>query len=170
MKISAGVLLSCLFLLCACKDGGTNSSQQMRGFAIYKLADTTILASSVWNASLDTLELCLTPFLTETDLQAYYWSTHLFVANAKIDSEFSKMKYLLGKSGGLPFVVVVDQSRIYLGAFWWGYSSSIPQGSYIPIGAPSPFRINHDPLAAIPDRRSDSRIHEALKAAMILQQ
>ncbi len=170
MKTSAGVLLNCLFLLCACKDSGTDSSQQMRGFAIYKLADTTIPASHVWNASLDTLELSPTPFLTESDLQAYYWSTHLFVANARIDSEFSKMKHLLGKSGGLPFVVAVDQSRFYLGAFWWGYSSSMPQGSYILVGAPSPYRINHDPVAAIPDRRSDSRIYEALKAVRILRE
>jgi hypothetical protein len=170
MKTAAVVLLGCGLFLFACTDTGTNGNQLTRGFAIYKLADTTIQASSVWGASLDSLELNSMPFLTQTELQAYYWSTHMFVANASIDSEFSHMKYLLGKSGGLPFVVVVDQSRIYIGAFWWNYSSSVPQGSFIVVGAPSPYLIHHRNGVPIPDRRSDPRIYEALSAAGILQE
>jgi len=170
MKTSASVLLGSALFIWACADIGPHDSKLTNGFAIYKLADTTIQASSVWGASLDSLELNSKPFLTQTDLEAYFWSTHMFVANARVDSEFSHMKYLPGKSAGVPFVVVVDQSRIYLGAFWWNYSSSMPQGSFIVVGAPSPYVIMHRYGAPVPDKRNDPRIYDALRVGGILHE
>jgi hypothetical protein len=147
----------------------TSTSQQV-GFAIYKLADSTIRTSQVVSTSLDSIVLSSVPFLTMKDIKAYYWSTHLFVANSHIDSEFSKMKYWGGQSSGLPFVVVVNQTRIYLGTFWWPYSSSKPQVPYIWTDAPSPYRINRENSSTEPDKRNDPRIYEALLSAGVLQE
>jgi hypothetical protein len=169
MKILAAVF-GCALLIGACTDTGTNSSPQTKGFAIYKLADSTIKASSVWGASLDTLELSQTPFLTQADLQSYSWSTHSFVANARVDSDFSHMRYQPGKSAGVPFVVVVDQSRIYVGGFWWNYSSAVPQGPFVVTYRPSPYQIDYHSGAPNPDRRSDPRIYDALRAGGVLRE
>ncbi len=170
MKTSIVIFFIPALYLCSCRDSTTNNNQQTNGFAIYKLADTTQSTSAILNIPLDSLVLASSPFLTVKDIKAYYWSTHLFATNSQIDSEFNRMKYWGGQSSGMPFVVVVGQSRIYLGTFWWPYSSSFPQVPYILTDAPPPYRINREYLAKDPDKRNDSRIYEALLSAGVLLQ
>jgi hypothetical protein len=98
---------------------------------------------------------------------AYYWPTHTFTVHPNLDTLFSHMRKLPGKSGGVPFVVVAEKSRIYQGAFWWAYSSSLP-GAYIMISLPSPYAIQFDSLSSLPDLRGDQRIYNSLKAAGVL--
>jgi hypothetical protein len=169
MKTSI-IISICIIVLCACKDNATNTNQQANGFAIYKLADSTIRTSQIVNTSLDSIVLSSMPFLTSKDLKSYHWSTHTFFTNSYIDSEFSKMKYWGGQSSGLPFVVVVNQTRIYLGTFWWPYSSSMPQVPYIWTDILSPYQINRDNIATEPDKRNDPRIYEALLSAGVLRE
>jgi hypothetical protein len=66
VKTYAAIFLNCALPFAACKDRGADGDQVAKGFAIYKLADTTILASSVWDASLDSLELSPKPFLGDS--------------------------------------------------------------------------------------------------------
>jgi hypothetical protein len=125
-------------------------------------------ATKAWTFSVDSVNLSPSPFLTENDLTAYHWSTHSFTARPNIDTLFSQLRWLGGKSSGVPFVVVANGSRIYIGAFWWPYSSSIPMGAYISTYLASPYIINRWASASLPDMRGDERIHSALKSAGIL--
>jgi hypothetical protein len=168
MKRLFAFALLCMFAWHGCKDHSTQPGTSSPKFAIYKLADTTLTEAAAQNQSLDSLRLSPSPFLTGNDIVAYYWLTHSFSARASVDSAFSQMRYLLGKSGDIPFVVVASNRRIYLGSFWWGYSSSLPQGAYILIGSSSPYTISREPLALLPDMRGDQAIHDALKSAGVL--
>ena len=170
MKTSIVVIFISTLFLYSCKDSATDTNQQVNGFAIYKLADTTLRTSRILDVPLDSLVLASSPFLTIKDIKAYYWSTHLFVTNSQIDSEFSRMKYWGGQSSGMPFVVVVNQSRIYLGTFWWPYSSSMPQVPFIMVDAPPPYWIKGDYIGTTPDKRNDPRIYEALLSTGVLQE
>jgi len=157
-----------ILTLSSCKKQSTEINITESGFAIYGLADSTITAGQAWYLMLDSITLSQSPILTGEDLVAYYWSTHSFTAHPNIDTLFSQMRRLPGKSGGVPFVVVAENSRIYLGAFWWAYSSSLPQGAYIMISSPSPYTIQFDSFSSLPDLRSDQRIYYGLKSTGIL--
>lgn len=161
-------LLVCSLLWYGCKKESTEPSTTSPKFAFYWLADSTITATKAWTFSIDSVNVSPTPFLTEKDLTAYYWSTHSFTARPNIDTLFSQLRWLGGKSSGVPFVVVASGSRIYIGAFWWSYSSSMPMGAYIDTYLASPYIINRWESASLPDLRGDERIHSALKSAGIL--
>jgi hypothetical protein len=161
---SACVLIA---LASSCTDLGTDSPRSAR-FAIYRLLDTTVAASSIWESDIDALALGTLPFIDVDDLKAYYWSTHTFVPNPHIDSVLKSMQYHGGNLGGLPFVVVVGTERIYLGAIWWPHSSLMPQVPYFEILGEGSYTINPPPLSSDPDRRGDPRIREALRVAGVL--
>ena len=170
MKKFALLSIIIIYLLPGCKDSETGSSSSDSGFALYQLRDSSIRADQTWNISIDSLELASTPFLTAADIKSYSWSKHTFVAQQRIDSIFNSMRGLSGKSMGMPFVVAVGKERIYLGAFWWGYSSLMPQATYIEMSLPPPYGLKHEELASLPDRRSDKRIYDALQLAGVLVQ
>jgi hypothetical protein len=151
-----------------CKGQSSQPQMSTPAFALYKLLDSTTTADSAWDVAPDSLILSPTPFLTQNDLVAYYWSTHSFKARPNIDTMFSQMRWLAGKTFGVPFVVVAGNSRVYNGAFWWPYSSLRPKGTYIDASLPSPYSLKRDQLASLPDMRSDQRIHDALSAANVL--
>jgi hypothetical protein len=161
-------ILLCTLSWYGCKKESTEPSTSIPKFAFYKLVDSTITATKAWTYSVDSVNLSPSPFLTENDLTAYNWSTHAFTARPYIDTMFSHLRWLGGKSSGVPFVVVANGSRIYIGAFWWPYSSSIPMGAYIDTYLPSPYTIKRWNSASLPDLRGDDRIHSALKSAGIL--
>jgi hypothetical protein len=161
-------ILFCTLSLYGCKKESTEPSTASPKFAFYKLVDSTITASKAWTLSIDSVKLATSPFLTENDLIAYYWSTHSFTARPNIDTMFSQLRWHGGNTSGVPFVVVANGSRIYIGAFWWPYSSSIPMGAYIDTYLSSPYIIKRWSSAPLPDLRGDERIHSALKSAGIL--
>ena len=165
-------LLSIFFIyaLPGCKDNTTGSSPSGAEFALYQLRDSTISAAQAWNMPLDSLELKSVPFFTAADIKSYSWSQHAFVAQPRVDSIFSSMSRLSGPSTGIPFVVTTGKVPIYLGAFWWGYSSLVPQTTYIEMLHSSPYQLKHEEVALLPDRRSDKRIHDALQAVGVLTQ
>ncbi len=72
-----------------------------------------------------------------------------------------------GKTSGVPFVVTVGNARIYLGTFWWAYSSSMPPAcAVIEAIAPLPYKIQLANGAI--DKRSDLRIYYSLKRSGVL--
>jgi len=73
-----------------------------------------------------------------------------------------------GDSGGIPWVLTVDDERVYLGAFWYAYSSLMPQVPYIDILI-EPHRIRRDYSDGTQsDQRADPRIYRVLKNAGVL--
>lgn len=153
-------------LFSACSD--LTSPGAARGFAIYMLQDTTLSASMVWDKPLESLVLAPKPFLTEEDITSYIWSTHEFTVTAPVDSQLAALKWAHGHTGGIPFVVVAGGERIYIGAFWYAYSSLMPQVPYIDVLL-FPHRIWNTPNPAVNvDKRSDGRIYRVLKTAGVL--
>ncbi len=153
----------------ACSDFGTNARLDNE-FAIYRLLDTSIDARTAWSLPLEDLTLAPQPFIRARDLGAYHWSTHAFVPVPALDSVLAEMWALRGKSFGVPVVVMVGKQRIYLGAFWWAYSSVIPRVPYIDVITPKPYSISPAWLPLQSDPRGDPRIRESLQAAGILKE
>ncbi|MBI3112581.1 MAG: hypothetical protein HYZ01_13525 [Ignavibacteriales bacterium] len=155
----------CLLTLVAC-DSGIDSAQGPR-FAIYRLKDTNLTASQIWDQPLDNLVLADNPFIGVNDLRSYKWQTHEFTVTAAVDSQLAQLRRT-GPVGGIPFVVTVGNERIYLGAFWYAYSSMIAQVPYIDIIL-DPHRIcKCQSVLVQDDKRNDVRIYRALKQVGIL--
>jgi hypothetical protein len=166
MRLTHIVVSLWLIALIGC-DSGAGSSE-LAEFAIYLLKDSKLTAAQVWSQPLESVVLADSPFLSTGDLASYNWQTHEFSVSATVDSQLATFRRTLGPTGGIPFVVVVGTERIYLGAFWYGYSSMICQVPFIDaIG--NPHRINKCQSVLISqDSRIDPRIYRSLKAAGIL--
>ncbi len=165
MNIVRYLICLCLVTQIAC-DSGIESAQGPE-FAMYRLKDANITASQVWDQSLESLVLADNPFLAVNDLRSYKWQTHEFSVIAAVDSQLAQLRRP-GPVGGIPFVVTVGNERIYLGAFWYAYSSMIAQVPYIDIIL-DPHRIcKCQSVLVQDDKRNDVRIYRALKQAGIL--
>ena len=139
-------------------------------FAIY-LLDINTVSSRDHNKPLDSLMLASVPLLTERDLQSYYWSSHEFVPNSRVDSILQELGSRPYMSAGLPFVVVACGERIYYGTFWWAYSNSLPTIPHIQVTTwPGKYKIRPPYFPPILDVRSDSRIYETLRTAGVLRE
>jgi len=169
MKTFLSCLLCTLLLFYACQDMGTNPGER-HPFAIYLLSDTSITAVRASASPLEELQLAQKPFITEKDIKAYHWSDHSILFQPNTDTALFLMSFWPYRSWGLPFVVVAQGERIYLGAFWWGYSNYDPAFPYIELMTPSAYRISWDKLSSAPDPRSDARIHDALQSSGVLVQ
>ncbi len=149
-----------------CDVTGEDSSSP--SFAIYRLQDSTFAASQIWDLPIDSLLLSDVPFLMQDSLTSYHLQTHEFTATASVDTQLAILGRYIGPTGGIPFVVTVGHDRIYIGAFWYPYSSLSPAVPYIDLSIH-----NHQiqkawfPSDSL-DRRSDPRIYSALKSAGIL--
>jgi hypothetical protein len=129
-------------------------------FAIYTLQDTTITGYDAMSISIESLNLSDSPFLTVTDLKLYVWTKHHFEVTPQMQSRFKKLQSRYKGAG---------EERIYLGAFWWGYSALMtPPCAVIDILSLDPtYEIGLGRRNAT-DKRSDTRIYDSLKQAGIL--
>ncbi len=135
--------------------------------AIYLLQDSTITAVNAFSQPVESLKLSTSAFLTVNDLKSYIWSTHSFELSDQARTMFEQFVLSHGKTTGIPFVVSVGNNRIYLGTFWWTYSSSIPPAcAEIVVTTLPPYKIQLANGAI--DKRSDSRIYNSLKKAGVL--
>ena len=125
MNIVRSLICLCLMTQIAC-ESGIDSVQSLE-FAMYRLKDANLSASQVWDQSLENLVLADNPFIALNDLRSYKWQTHEFSVTATVDSQLALLRRTLGPVGGIPFVVTVGEDRVYLGAFWYPYSSLIAQ-------------------------------------------
>lgn len=167
MRILFGFLLLIPVLLLGSCDP-LNEIALPPAFAVYRLQNPSLTTAEVWGQPLESLSLAPTPFLTGDDLRSYRWSTHAFAVTARADTELAAICRSHGPTGGVPFIVTVNGERIYLGTFWWGYSSMIPQVPYIDA-LHDPHTIRRCPSVLVPeDRRMDERVYRALNAQGVL--
>jgi len=110
--------------------------QNEGSFEIYLVAEEM---SETENVNIDDLSLEEEPILTMEDIEKYYWHEQCFVTRSgyRIDDDLVNRRLTVF---GLPYVVVVNGERIYMGKLWtqvssvWPYSPSITiQGSLIVI-------------------------------------
>ena len=155
------LIVLCAFLLTSSGDGQINTNPSSSEFAIYFLKDSLITAAQAEKLPLDSLVLTSDPLLSEHDITSYHWSTHIIDVQPRIDSILNAMGKWWYKSAGVPFVVTVGNQRIYLGTFWWSYSSSLPPVTCIVVPTSHP-KLSYNSFCQQPDKRNDMRIHDAL--------
>lgn len=137
-------------------------------FAIYTLQDTTLTVADAATRDLDGLVLEPTPFLTGADLTTYSWSDHSFSVTPAMRSRLETLGAKPYKSAGIPFVVLVGDERLYLGAFWYGYSSSWPRVPYVVLPPVGSLKLHVPAIGEVADPRSDERLRASLKRAGLL--
>jgi hypothetical protein len=166
-SIIISLSLSGFLFLTSCEDSGTEVVE-VGSFTIYRLSDTTMLTSTARTIPLDSLALASSPFITSSQLTAYYWTTHSFIPVPALDTVLKRMSTSGGSVYGSPFVVMVGDERIYLGSFWWAYSSLMPSVPYIELITPGPYTIKAPPVPTGTDPREDPRVRASLRKAGIL--
>lgn len=144
-------------------------------FAIYLLEDPQLSAVDASTKSLDSLNLAKNPLIIVSEIIHYTWKHHTFSLMQEASKKVQTIYDSRGSVFGVPFVVVVGSDRIYMGAFWWVYSSVAPTFPYIEALIPSslgesPMTLKIEPswIEGDPDPRGDTRIYLALKRASIL--
>jgi hypothetical protein len=149
-------------------DQSTSDDKSTTGmFALYLLQDSTITAQSAFSQPIDSLALAGSTFISVNELKSYIWASHSFELKDQERTEYENFRLSHGKTSGVPFVVTVGNDRIYLGTFWWAYSSSMPPAcAVIAVNDPLPYRIQLANGAI--DKRSDSRIYYSLKHSGVL--
>ena len=146
-------------------------------FALYLVDADTMTAYVAVEIELDSLIIADEPILSLSDITAYDWSVHCLTISP---TAYNRMESFLGEYAtnidlrGTPFVTMVGEERIYLGAFWNPVSSIPP-----PCPAITFPPLTELPLTLIimpswvddaPDQRSDPRIREVLDASGVLQE
>jgi hypothetical protein len=143
-------------------------------FAIHLLNDSNMTAVEAVKQPLDELALSQKYFISVHDLNFYRWSDHSFSLKPEAENRLRILAKSRQTVFGIPFAVVVDNERIYLGAFWYAFSSVAPTFPHIE----ATFALLNRPLPALTiqkswiegqrDMRADQRIYKALRSAGVL--
>lgn len=151
-----------VFIASGCSYSNTNNSTEekvdagLTRFAIFAVenADTT----KAEQGNINNIKISKTPIITDEDLVIYEWHTHKLTLTKDISETFSKH---IGES----FVIVVNGTRIYTGAFWSRTSPAVVKFPVILSDGTSLEINNGYPISAqtgTHDPRNDSRIYNAL--------
>jgi hypothetical protein len=164
-------LFICLFLIAIFVSCNNSVAPEFNDrFAIYLLKEDTLLTKDVENLSISKLQLKSEPVLTYNDIILYDSENHKIYLNNNFSNYLGKdSTRVFSKIFGVPFVLVANGGRIYLGSFVTGISSWLPktpkivdysvnnmEKSFIISGAPI-----YDESTFI-DIRNDNRIFTAL--------
>jgi len=140
-------------------------------FAIYLVADP-IDVGKPDEILIEQLHLASDAIITEKDLVGYDWSGHVLKLASGIKERIPSPR----SAWGMPFVVVADGTRCYLGAFMSFGSSYLPKVPIAYAGAISAqlnskdsLRIEPPPIAGIKDPRGDRRIRKVLESLNFVQ-
>ena len=165
-----------IFILAGCNHNSNNSNEiagsSMKSnkvsnhFAIVLVK--RVQTGNAINSKIEDLQLETQPVLTDKDLMFYNWKEHELELRQDFDLNAS-LDYV--PLSGLPFVVIANDERVYLGAFWSPLSSSlssIPSITVLPMSSQNTMKI----MAGYPDKtinsqsdpRSNQLIYDALKS------
>jgi len=168
-------LISICFFICFCSENNVSENISEAGLCFYFLNDTTLTASQLFNADINQLKLAEKPFLTYNDMHYYNWADHVFQVDSLKAKDIFRRSINKPSVFGIPFIVKVDNERIYLGAFWFLYSSIPPRCPYIEapinlINSPNIIQIQKSWKANETDVRNDIRIYTSLKKHGLLKE
>jgi len=107
-------------------------SPAKKGFAIY-LTESNIPPSQM--EILSRVAITDTPIISNDDIKSYTWDTHEIELTPEA---FQRIEALQVPTTGTTFVVCVDDSPVYWGAFWTPLSSQSFQGITIWVPAMPP--------------------------------
>lgn len=131
------------------------------GFNIYLLADEDVDLGTAATMPLDDLVLSDQPWIAAENIERYDWSTHTIYLKEAVEWPVRQVPLK-----GMPFVVVADGKRCYLGALWSTFSSltpthTVPVVYYMRNFSRDMFTIDWL-LTVTLDERNDQRVYEAL--------
>ena len=145
------------------------------GFGFYTLSDTTVTATDAAQKSINSLILADEAIITDEDLEYYKWSEQSFSLTSKANEKIREIAKSRQTVFGIPFIVMVKKERIYLGAFWYAFSSVAPTFPTIDVTNyvlkdynSNVLKIEKSWIENQPDMRNDSRINMALQEAGVL--
>jgi hypothetical protein len=137
------------------------SYQSGQRFQIYLLKDATLRSGAVSTQALDSLVLADYPVL-DLDRIAYVEKATSKMGFNPGQKYGSSLRTKLGTPLDMPFVVVADGVRIYLGTFTSGISSISPTGPFVEVENITDDSLTlHAPMNGT-DPRNDERIIRAL--------
>ena len=165
-----------LLLLNYCaKDKNPLKTDIYDGFAIYILADSTITATDATQQSNNYLILADEPLITDEDLNYYKWAEHSLSLKSEANERIRTIAKNRQTVFGIPFIVIAKKERIYLGAFWYAFSSVAPSFPTVEITGyvlkdynSNVLRIEKSWIEDQPDVRGDTRIYQVLQEAGVL--
>jgi hypothetical protein len=165
-RLGTTLMLGLLALMAACS--GSTVTTSPGSFAIYTLQDTTMSVAEAAARDLSGLALADAPFVTANDILEYSWSRQSWSITADLRARLEELARKPYQSAGIPFVVVVGEERVYLGAFWYWYSSTVPSVPHIMLPLVGPVELKGPSLGGAVDRRIDPRVRDSLRAAGVL--
>lgn len=168
-RVFAVMILALPWSFASCNRSREKSDAE-GSLAIYALQDTALTVEEVAKQDLGALVLATTPLLTVGDIAAYSWPQQSFSVKPALQSHLTALGKKPYKSGGIPFVATVGDERIYLGAFWYSYSSSYPRVPYIVLPSVGSLELEFFETPGVIDPRRDRRVHDALKKAGVLME
>jgi len=167
-------LILSLSLALACIKEPYNSEQSTE-FSFYLLSDITIKATEASKEPMNKLTLADEPIINGTDLNFYRWKDHSFTLKKDAEQKICSLIKSNQSVFGIPFIVMVESERIYLGSFWFSYSSVAPTFPHIDVihlllnkESPIVLKIEKSWMESPSDKRNDERIYQSLKSASIL--
>ena len=163
MEVKYLFVLLIPLLFCSCSDS-TSPNDDEKAFGIYLLKDTSLITSDAKKSSIESLQLQETPIIKINDIVEYDWEEQLITLTSETFDRFKGVENKIKSTHGLPFIVVANQQKIYLGNIYPMYSSYIHQD--LPYVKVSPFfemRVSRAPLQSVEDKRKDERIYSVLK-------
>jgi hypothetical protein len=131
-------------------------------FEIYLLADDSITIRDLPDMTLDEFVLAAYPIISLDDIITYEWPIHLVHLKKTVESkmtDLSKPEILNDR----PFIVLVNGERIYMGAIWPAFYSTMCRYPHIVLPSLNPYHIMHG--VEREDKRKDIRIYTVLKNA-----
>lgn len=140
-------------------------------FGLWLLEDSDLTATEAASLPLASLELSFQPLLELGSIAHYSRSTHRLTLGTWYSSDYLVNSLPVLGTGGVPFVVTVDDDRLYLGAFFVADSSESFDGPTIVVGNMSEYEFVIEPSypgggpVADPDPRADPRLLELLSSA-----
>ncbi|MBU2494130.1 MAG: hypothetical protein KJ571_16000 [Bacteroidetes bacterium] len=155
------LILSLFFIGC---DTSTNSINDSSVFGIYLLKNDTLSTDKAKQFSLESLIVENEPIINIDDIISYEWSNHIVNLTPEAFEKFNAIEIKIKSTYGLPFIVMVNSQKIYLGNVYPGYSSYFHMD--LPFINVAPFiemRIGRAPDKNIVDKRTDQRIYSVLK-------
>jgi len=126
MKKRCGTSLATIFLIIATLSVSCSESELIQEFAIYLVKSEVpaeIHKDIFQYIPLESLELAEKPIFTDKDIVRYIWQSHEIIITEEAAKRIPEPP---GVSSGIHCVVVVNNERCYLAAFWNVLSSFVP--------------------------------------------
>ncbi|MCA9733387.1 hypothetical protein KC799_14715 [candidate division KSB1 bacterium] len=163
MKSRFILLIGGLLLLSACNDPN-GPDHHTTPFGIYLLADTTLTTADVKIFAIDELEVQEKPLISISSIQYYNWSEHIITLTYAGAENYNRRNINVTSVCGWPFIVMVENEKIYLGNFYPPFSSiKYPDLPEIMLMNADTLQIRRASSQETKDKRTDRRIYSVLK-------